>query len=342
MQDEAIRTRELKNCGSVKAMLMLLIVLYHSMAVYMGSWGPFTPAQSVPLLGHLARWLNSFHIYAFALVSGYLFYYLKQEQGRYAEYLPFLENKARRLLVPYITAAVFWVVPVYVLFSGTDGLVENFLLCRNPSQLWFLWMLFWVFAWFWPMAGFCDRHPVWGCVLAGAFYGLSLVGGRLIPNYFGIWNGCRYIIFFYMGFLIRKFGSEALRKIPWILWLVLDVALYVSFRWTEGGNGAFWKLMTVGLEFACHGAGAVAAFVILQKLADRWQDSRCMAFLGDHSMQVYLLHQQIIWVSLYLCNGRLPALAVVSVNFVCALGLSLGLSLVLSRWKWTRRLLGGK
>lgn len=63
----------LGNSAFVKTVLMLCVIAYHSMVFWTGKWWDLEigfPSKSV---GYLANWLNSFHVYAFALVSGYLF-----------------------------------------------------------------------------------------------------------------------------------------------------------------------------------------------------------------------------------------------------------------------------
>lgn len=76
------REKELNNCTAIKAILMLIIVIYHSMRVYAeGTWGPYAPMQDAPILGYISDWLNSFHVYAFTLISGYIFSFIKYERG---------------------------------------------------------------------------------------------------------------------------------------------------------------------------------------------------------------------------------------------------------------------
>ena len=112
----AVRDLELKNCTFVKTMLMLIVVFYHSILFWSGNWFSAIPAQRLEILAGIASWLNSFHIYGFALVSGYLFYYLRYEKGKYGRYIPFLKQKAKRLLVPYVFAAAVWVIPISAAF----------------------------------------------------------------------------------------------------------------------------------------------------------------------------------------------------------------------------------
>lgn len=64
---------KLDNCTFVKTILMLLVILGHAMAFWSGDWftaNPIIPSQGLKIM---YTWLNSFHIYGFTLVSGYIF-----------------------------------------------------------------------------------------------------------------------------------------------------------------------------------------------------------------------------------------------------------------------------
>ena len=64
---------QLENVGFVKTVLMLTIILGHSCNFWRGDWFTKNPAIESYGLRFLSLYVNSFHIYAFALVSGYLF-----------------------------------------------------------------------------------------------------------------------------------------------------------------------------------------------------------------------------------------------------------------------------
>lgn len=49
----------------------------------------------------------------FTAISGFVFAYLYNELGKYREFLPFVKNKARRLLLPYVVFGVLNVLTVY-------------------------------------------------------------------------------------------------------------------------------------------------------------------------------------------------------------------------------------
>ncbi len=63
----------LKNCAFVKTILMLLVILGHACAFWSGHWFTENPMIQSQGLSILYSWVGSFHIFAFALVSGYIF-----------------------------------------------------------------------------------------------------------------------------------------------------------------------------------------------------------------------------------------------------------------------------
>lgn len=177
----------------------------------------------------LAEYIGAFHIYAFALVSGYIFTY--KSRWEYSRYLPFLRNKAKRLLVPYVFVMLIWVAPISEYFFRWDlaDLIKKYILCINPSQLWFLWMLFGVFAIVWPLRRVMIEKPLAGWAIAIAFYGLGIIGGKFVPNVFCIWTACQYILFFFIGMRIRVKSEKQERLIteivPWYCRLIADLVL---------------------------------------------------------------------------------------------------------------------
>lgn len=171
--------RQLDNCTFIKTVLMLLVVLYHSCLFWTGSWfTQVSPAQEAPVLVLLSKWLGSFHIHCFTLVSGYIFYYLRVERGKYSDFKSFFFNKVKRLLVPYIFAAVIWVVPVSTIFSkySVTEIVKKYVFATAPSQLWFLWMLFGVFMLFWPLTDFFKKHTISGMCIVCILHACGLGG----------------------------------------------------------------------------------------------------------------------------------------------------------------------
>lgn len=103
MEDTINYQKNLENCIFVKTILMMLVIVYHSMVFWGGDWfNVKSVAIECNVLKYLALWLNSFLIYGFVFISGYLFEYLKREKNKYQKFFAFIVNKSKRLLIPYI------------------------------------------------------------------------------------------------------------------------------------------------------------------------------------------------------------------------------------------------
>ena len=339
------RQRELANCTFVKTMLMLIVVFYHSILCWSGDWFPAISVQRFEILATIASWLNSFHIYGFTLVSGYLFYYLRYEKGKYGQYVPFLKQKAKRLLVPYVFAAAVWVIPISAIFF--PELMSNiyvYILGTAPAQLWFLLMLFGVFLLFWPLSDFLKERQMFGAVVMIGFYGVGVAGQVVLPDVYQIFRACMYMPIFWLGFKLRQWGADWLRRIPSALWLLVHILLFAVSQYISNIDGMIFTFLRLGFELVLHIVGALMAFALLQQIADKvnWKNSKAFRFVSKLSMPVYLFHQQVIYVFLYCFNGLLNPYIHSAVNFVGAMAVSLALSALLSKFSVTRFLVGEK
>lgn len=337
----------LANCGFVKTFLMLLVILGHACNFWTGNWFTDNPMINSNGLSIISSWLNSFHIYAFTLVSGYIFTF-KILRGGYRDYSKFLKNKAKRLLVPYVFSMLIWVAPISACFFHWEipELFRNYILCISPSQLWFLWMLFEVFVIVWPLRNVMVKKPAAGWMISLGFYGVGVVGGRFIPNVFCIWTACQYVIFFFIGMRIRvkseKHEKLLTEVVPWFCWVVVDLLLFAVNRLIEQHSGFIWSAISLGMAFLLHIVGAIMAWIVLQASASRtnWQGNRVFQTLASYSMPMYLFHQQIIYFTITALNGVVSPWINVGVNFVVALGGSFLISALMMKLKATRVLIG--
>ena len=339
------KKNELSNCNFVKTILMILVVAYHCILYWSGGWFIGNPETSI-ILSYLAKWLNSFHIYAFTLVSGYIFYYLKHEANKYNRFLPFVANKAKRLLIPYVFVSIVWVIPIQLVFynSNLKQIINQYVLGTSPSQLWFLLMLFAVFVIFYPLSNFLAKHDIYGSAVVLLLYGIGLILPRFIPNVFQISTALAYIPLFYIGFKIRQHNSFILRKIPLIVWIAIDILVFALTQYLSSKDGILFTLMHLGSNFILHIVGALMAFIVLQKIADKtnWKKSKIFGYLSKNSMIIYLFHQQVVYISLYSLNNLINPYIHATINFVVSMAVSLLFSFVLMEFKATRILIGEK
>jgi len=325
---------------------MLIVVIYHCILFWKGAWFTGNPVYESKLLDILATWMNSFHIYGFTLVSGYLFHYLKCEKTKYDRFVPFVINKFKRLLVPYVFVSLVWAIPfaVYYFDYSVRDIIIRFGFGVSPNQLWFLLMLFWIFVIFYPLSDYFKKNNIGGAIVVIIFYGIGLVGQMVLPNIFQVFRACTYISLFWLGFKIRQYGSRVLRKTPVLVWLVADVLLFAITQYLSSFDGSIFKLIDLGLEFVLHIVGALMSFVILQKLADhlKWKGSKIFSLFSRNSMPVYLLHQQIVYVLISLLNGKINPYIHAGINFLGAMIISLLIATFLMKFRYTRFLIGEK
>ena len=277
---------------------MMLVVFGHACAFWTGNWfTAITVAYQEPMISILFNWVSSFHIYAFTLVSGYIFAY-KVMKGEYKVYSTFISNKVKRLLVPYWFVMLIWVLPISAYYYKWDAnyLIQRYILCTNPSQLWFLWMLFVVFVIVWPLRNNMLQRPVIGYVISIVLYFVGFVGSWKIPNYFCVWTACQYVIYFYIGMRIRY--KEEIKRItttiPYYTWIIIHILLFVAKEFIDKEqNGALsFKALNSGVGLILHIIGAIMAYTTLSVIANRIHLTNVMK-ISLYSMPIYLFHQQI-------------------------------------------------
>lgn len=338
-------------CSLAKSLLMILVVLGHSCLFFGGSWiSTLSPVIANKPLGYFAMWLNSFHIYAFVLISGYLFYYLKFEilNPKYHNIHLLIVNKAKRLLVPLIAFSVLWIIPLsfaFGVFNENTDIMKKFFLGYSPSQLWFLLMLFWVFILAYVLSSLWAERTYLGLLITLAIYGAGIVGSSLAGTFFQFFPACIYLFLFFIGFKIRQKDAfqNLLLKIPILVYIFIDVSLFVFLSQANQYDFYLKNVVLVLGNMLLHVWGGAGAFIVLFKLLQKIKTIQLIAQrMQKYSMPVYLLHQQIIYAVIVLANGYINPCVHALLNFVVSIALSVAISEFLLRFRLSRFLMGEK
>lgn len=333
----------LENCNFSKTILMLIIVLGHSCDLWADNWFPASPAvYSSDIIAFVANWVSSFHVPAFILFSGYIFYYMKYEKCDYQKFMIFVVKKLRRLLIPYFFVVFIWVIPIEGVFErfSYQDIFTRYILASSPNQLWFLWMLFDIFVFMWLFSDLLKKYYQFGILISVLGYIAWYFGSAYYSNIFGIWSACKYFLFFNIGFLLRQYGVGILGKITPPIWILGDIGILMIQQVFIMWGGVIAELALLGLNIF----GAIGAFIVLQDIAHHinWKDSRIIENLSKCSMPIYLFHQQIIYFVIIFLNGRVNPYINVGLNFLIAVSASFIISTILMKWKLTRFLIGEK
>ena len=330
----------LEKCNFIKIVLMLSVIFYHSIC-YWSRYGWFTDYPDDPsvVLDFLCGYLNSIHVYGFAVISGYLFYYSKYEKGTRSSFFSSVIHRGKRLLWPYFATAAFWVAPFYCIYFGVNEntLIHKYVLAEAPSQLWFLVMLFTLFCLFSLLSDFFyHENAFWGIVISCSCYAIGLWGSRRYLNVFQIWTALKYIVFFYIGFYLRKKQNNFLYSIPWFAYFLVHLGSFLVVFY-----GSPSQKMGDVLTFVCNIAGALAVIMLLNRCdADKLCKHVLYQFMKRHNLVMYCFHQQLVYISLTLFSHKLPNPLLVVVNFVFATLVSGLIAVIISKLRICKTVYG--
>lgn len=340
------RQTEVDNCSFVKSILMLMVVLYHSTLYYAGESWFIGKTVEIPAFRIFVLWSHSFRMYGFTLVAGYLYFYLRYEREKYQEFIPFLKNKIRRLIIPFVFISTVWIVPISIYFFQYDAknIFIKFVLATSPSQLWFLWMLFDVFVIVWWLSDWFYKHNLVAYAISLLFVIIGIVGSKVLPNVFCIWTGFSYIIYFLLGFKIRQYGSSYLKRVNILYWIIAHVSLFALVKYLSNYKGIVFKALHLSFMVLLQIIGGIMAFLVLQKLAScfDWQNNKLLQAFTKKSMAIFLLHQQIIYFTITAFNGKVNPYMNALINFMVAIGGAYLISSVLFKSKMLRMMMGEK
>ena len=264
---------ELRYMTPIKTVMMLIVILYHSCAMWMGGWFA-EPANPSAAIGLFAKWLNTFHVPVFVFASGYLYAFLKVETTRYASASLVLKKKARRLLVPYVFVSIVWAIPFWAYFNGTEAVAAKFLLAGSPSQLWFLVMLFVLFFGFelsWIVVGERVTLPSIAMIAAMAVsYVFGAVLVRFMPvDVFQIANALQFAPLFYLGMLLRRGATERFWRLNPIVLVAVHFTFFALATMASMSIGFGWSALAIVLWPLVRIAGTLASVSVMGRILQR-------------------------------------------------------------------------
>lgn len=330
----------LKINDNIKTAMMLTVVLYHSCMFFTGTWFDKTsPVFEANYIAVFARYLNTFHVQTFTMASGFLFYALKKEKGKYSNNIKGdIIKRAKRLLFPYFSTIIFWVLPFYIVFSGFNlgQIIYKYVLGCSPSQLWFLPMLFWLFvsAYF----VFSKHKPnmigLLLCIL------ISIGGGDILDkigciNILQIKTALGYAMFYYLGtFLYEKNIKLSVKST--ICFIVLSISGFTFSSWEIEKASFVIKLFEVLARNVGFISGVFMIYGIAVLLGNNiGMIGKIWKWLGVNSFGIYLFHQQLIYPCIMILNGRVHPIIQVFLSFFIAVVLSSMMTITLRKWKIT-------
>lgn len=311
----------------IRVVAMLLIVLFHSFCYTAGSWF-FTDSVNADY----GLWFPM-SVYTglglFVFISGYLYGYMVLVKGKYTKLWPFVLNKVKRLIVPYL----IWNVLIVLLLPFNPSVKEFVIvvLKKGYIHLWFLLMLFKIFMVVLVLKPLWMRTRLWHdvCIIIV----LLLINATHLP----LTGSLSDLAIFYSGIVVTKHREHFPDNVNVWIFLAVSALYVVSF--------------VIGIPTLKQIALLLFAYSLLKYL-DSVFESRSfekmndiVGFFDKHSMGVYIVHHIIIfqilmylpWAHTYL---NLHPIIGPMIFFVLVLTMSLMLCWLIDKIRLSRVLFG--
>lgn len=186
----------------IRLILIILLVLYHSFAIYNGAWSMPEGIHEVKSYWWLASFAYSFMLEAFVFISGYVWGF--QVRTKYNGIMDFnrtVVKKAKRLLIPSVIFSVIYLICFNWNNSMTWG-GQIYYVLNGAGHMWFLPMLFWCFVVLFVVEKL-NIPSKFVIILA-----LLATICSIVPLPLRLSSAAYYFIFFYCGYCIQRNDIE--------------------------------------------------------------------------------------------------------------------------------------
>ncbi|MGH4120747.1 acyltransferase family protein [Clostridium sp.] len=336
----------LNNISLLRTFAILIVVLGHSMIVYQYNWGIYTPAVKSSFFNALKTYIDVFQMPLFIFISGYMFYYCRKECNKYNKLSKFLSNKIKRLLVPYICVAVMYVVPIRVMtgYKGYSGnnifeIIYKYIMTGlDAGHLWYLIVIFEIFIVFYLFEFIINKIGVPASLIVIAC--ASIISFKF-PDVFQISKSIHYFMFFYLGYIIRKyelnfkieFKGKKNTLIIITLFILQFVFLALSYKIS---NSNIIGTLSINLMYLLSNIfSTIFYFTVLSTISTKYKrlnSNKILKFLDRESFAIYLFHSPLIYIVLkYVADKNISPFLVVPSMFTIILFGSIGISYVIKK-----------
>lgn len=334
----------------IRLVLIVLLVLYHSFAPFVGAWEPIGDASSVYWwIGSLAY---SCMLECFTLISGWIYGVQYNTKGpEILNYRYLIKNKVKRLLIPSIIFSL-----IYLLIFNQDLLSKPFSfiysIIEGSGHMWYLPMLFWCFI----GTAFIEKKGLklnQGIIMLILLSLLSFFQLPLRLNY-----TMEYMLFFYFGYLIGKgrFNIKKFAKPKYMIYfglgylfvftvskayLIPVMQIFKSYSTESMILGAL-TIRILHLVYSL--SGVISIILISICIINKKPDvlSNFWISLGTCTFGIYLFQQFILKLLYYHTEilFSLPESLIPWVAFGITLILSYVFTIILKHYRWGHYLVG--
>lgn len=269
---------------------MLLIVLFHSLCFYIGTWW-YLCTDVVPLWKVIAYPAVNIGLTTFVFISGFLYGYMYFEKGKYRDVTSFLKKKFCRLLIPYF----FWGVLMILTMPAVHISWIN--MFTGIAHLWFLLMLFELFV----ILAIINRLNILedNSIYVDIFtiiisFSVLYLWKFLSDHHFilGIKSTLYYLPAFIIGFFYAKHG-KIIGNSFYISLFIFTFGIILLFLLSFNGysvDNTIYRIPSIIV--------AISTMVLLKSSSISFGKSKVISNLDNNCMGIYLFNQIIVFLML--------------------------------------------
>lgn len=210
--------QRLDNVDVIRTILIVLLVFYHSFAIYSGGWPSIEGFPDIKVYWFLDKLSYAFMLETFVFISGFILGYQVRTKGEDKIRIAYLsKSKFKRLILPCVLFSFAYICLfldirqplLYTIYDVFNGV----------GHMWFLPMLFWCFL----FIGIVERikMPPATIIISSLF--LSILPYTTLP--FRLHLTLYYFPFFYVGYYLKKNNVI----LEWLYRLKIVISLLITF-----------------------------------------------------------------------------------------------------------------
>lgn len=287
--------KNLDEVSFMRPILIVLVVLYHAMAIHTGNWHLPEGTEQIGVYSAVGRIAYIFMLEAFVFMSGYVWAFQREQKGE-EKFGVLVKKKAMRLLVPCYLFGILYAL----LLERENSLVENIIdVLTGIGHLWFLFMLFVCFIVLWCVLKWTPKNR-WGGVFL-LFLMLALFSYVDLPMQ--IPNIMYYLLFFFMGYAMYSYRERLMNHInvkhvvvAWAVFVILYIGLsYVrNYGIVNLEEGNMLEIVKKGCRMGYTIVGLMAFYLTSVYVVSRVKISPWWIKIGTMCFGVYIFQQFIL------------------------------------------------
>lgn len=327
----------LQEIDFMRPIVIVLLVMMHSFAIYSGGGGWEPPVGIAEVQPY--KWIHVITygcmLEAFTFISGYLFGF--QLQKKPMSLLKVVGSKAKRLLIPSVLFSILYLV---LLGKHSGGVLSAlYSIVCGYAHLWYLPMLFWCFLATWCIT----RIKINETVKLALIYACSILSVVSLPLKITLFF--HYLPFFYLGvYLYNKPLKEiSFRKaFLYIITFLIVLIAVSSYRSTHVDLLSWQKALFWYVKQFYATIGTIGLFVLCKAIGNKHDASKQLLQFNACSFGIYIFHQFLLDFMYY--HTPLPnwcgSYFLPWCGFIIAFSVSFGMTWVFRKIKIGRFLLG--